>query len=88
MCVTSSAALSHRLLLCLFPQGLKDEADSASASGDILQEDDDSSLSGDGGGGLPPVPLDKVPFVAGKRQLVLSVVMSLCKFWPAMQQSL
>ncbi|XP_034242038.1 GRAM domain-containing protein 2B-like [Thrips palmi] len=41
---------------------LKDEADSASASGDVLQEDDDSSLSGDAG--LPPVPLDKIPIVA------------------------
>lgn len=46
------------------PKELKDEVDSASVSGDVLQEDDDSSLSGDGGpGGLPPVPLDKTPIV-------------------------
>ncbi|KAE8740005.1 hypothetical protein FOCC_FOCC014521 [Frankliniella occidentalis] len=44
---------------------LKDEVDSASASGDVLQEDDDSSLSGDAA--LPPVPLDKIPVVAATK---------------------
>lgn len=54
----------------ILPKDLKDDADSASASGDILQEDDDSSPSGDNGlpeglPTLPPVPLDRIPIVSG-----------------------
>ncbi|KAK3930345.1 Protein Aster-B [Frankliniella fusca] len=56
------------------PKDLKDEVDSASASGDVLQEDDDSSLSGDAA--LPPVPLDKIPVVAATKASVVAAAAS------------